>query len=137
VEDDRGRRVVGETPTGGVLEVEKAVGLGVEAEVRDGGLPLVVGELAVEAEELAEEAEESAVEGAEEGGLPGGGGSGLAGVRVEERLSEPEDEVPTRVAAGEEVVAEAELAEELVNGLPGPQAIAVEEDSVEDRTHRS
>jgi len=131
VEDDGGRLVVFRAATGGVLEVEKAVGLGIEAKKRNGGISLRCGELAVEAEQLAEEAEKRAIEGPEEGGLPRGGLGAIPSVGVRQRGGEPEDEVPVRVTASEEVVGDVELREELVDGPPGPLAIAVHEGGVE------
>ena len=130
VEDDGGERVELGATARGVLQVEEAVGLGVEAEERDGRSAVGLAELAVEAEQLAKEASKSAVERAEKGLFPGVGGGLVPGVRVEERSSEPEDEVPAGVTAGEEVVADAELGEKLVHRLPGPLSVAVEEDGV-------
>ena len=130
VEDDGGERVELGATARGVLQVEEAVGLGVEAEERDGRSAVGLVELAVEAEQLAKEASKSAVERAEKGLFPGVGGGLVPGVRVEERSSEPEDEVPAGVTAGEEVVADAELGEKLVHRLPGPLSVAVEEDGV-------
>ena len=131
VEDDGGRIVVFGATTGGVLEVEKAVGLGIEAKERNGGISLRCSQLAVEAEQLAEEAEKRAVEGPEEGRLPGGGQGAIPSVGVLQGGGEPEDEVPVRVAASEEVVGDVELGELAVDREPGSLSVAVSEGGVE------
>jgi hypothetical protein len=94
VEDDGRERVELGATARGVLEVEEAVGLGVEAEERDGRSTVGLVERAVEAEQLAKKASKSAVERAKKGLFPGVGGGLIPGVGVEERSSEPEDEVP-------------------------------------------
>ena len=131
VEDDGGRFVVLGATAGGVLEVEKAVGLGIEAKERNGGISLGCSQLAVEAEQLAEEAQKRPVEGPEEGRLPGGGLGAIPSVRVPQGGGEPEDEVPVRIVASEEVMGDVELGELAVDREPGSLSVAVGEGGVE------
>ena len=131
MEDDGGRFVLFGATAGGVLKVEETVGLGVEAKERNGGISLRCGQLALDAQQLAEEAKESAVEGPEEGRLPGSGLGAIPSVGVLQGGGEPEDEVPVRVVASEEVVSDVELDELAVDRLPGSLPVAVSEGGVE------
>jgi hypothetical protein len=111
-----------------VLKVEQPVGLGIEAQERDRGRAVVAQKLAVEAEELAEEPQQRPVKRPVKLLFPSVRVGGVARVRVAQRLVEPDDQVPARRRASEEVVSNAKLAEQLVCGLPVGAPITVGEE---------
>jgi hypothetical protein len=131
VEDDSGRRICRLSTAGRVLEVEEAIGLGVEA--KEGGRGVAVGLVgeAGQAEQLAEEAEESTVERPVKVLLPGGRLVSVARVGVLECGGVPEVEVPVRVVAGVDGVGDVEQGEEGVDRVPVSEPVAVGEEGVD------